>query len=110
MEKSKILYCFKLDEKSATLTKYEIDNYVEKYFTGKPHLVYHHQLDTKYPTNHSVAIENLDKVVHLKIHTFNPDPEKALATMNAYLILKRENAYKDYQRFNELIIHLNKNI
>ncbi len=110
MEKPKILYCFKLDENSATIKRYEIENYVRKVFTGKPHLVYNHHLDAKYATTHSVAEENLDKVVHMKIHTFNPDLEEALAIMNAYLILKRENSYKDYQRFNELIIHLNKNI
>ena len=109
MENDKFLYCFKLDEKSAEITRFEIDNYHERNFYGKPHIVYHHKLDCKYASNHDIMEDNLDKLVHFKVHTFNPDIENAKAIINSELVEKRNKAYNDYQRWNELIIHLNKN-
>lgn len=110
IEQDKILYCFKLDEKTAKISKYEINIYEYKIFYGKEHIVYHHNLDCKYATNHDIAVDNLDKFIHFKVHTFNPKIEDAIAIINSELISKRTKAYDDYQRWDELIVHFNKNI
>jgi hypothetical protein len=45
----------------------------------------------------------------MRILSFNPSMEKALKIANKYLISKREAAYKEYNKWNDLITHLNKN-
>jgi len=104
------LYCFKIDEKNATITRYEIDDYREiTSCNGALKIIYDAKLGTKDPCTHSFSKSNLDKVINLRIHSFNPDIEAALSIANAYLVSKRDEAYQEYNRYNELIIHLNKN-
>ena len=103
------LYCFKIDEENATITKYEIEDYQEVQWAGTTKIIYVASLGTKITTSHSISKSSLDKIANMRIHSFNPDIENAINIANKHLISKRDEAYKEYNRWNELIIHLNKN-
>jgi len=103
------LYCFKIDEEKMTLIRYETDDYREVSYGGVEKILYNANLGAKASSTHVFSKSNLDNIVNMRILSFDPDMEKALKIANKYLISKREAAYREYNKWNDLIIHLNKN-
>ena len=103
------LYCFKIDEEKMTITRYETNDYQEVFHGGVEKILYNANLGTKASSTHVFTKSNLDTIVNMRILSFNPSIEKALKIANKYLISKREAAYKEYNKWNDLITHLNKN-
>lgn len=112
MNENKPLYCFKIDEKNATITKHEIVAYREVIHKGIPKIEYFAKLTDSCKSNykHEFSRYNLDKVNNMRVHSFNPDINNAIAIVNSELVERRDEAYREYSRWNELIIHLNKNM
>lgn len=92
-----------------TLTRYETDDYQEISYGGVEKILYNANLGAKASSTHVFIKSNLDNIVNMRILSFNPSMEKALKTANKYLISKREAAYKEYNKWNDLIVHINKN-
>lgn len=105
----KILYCFKIDELTAKIVRYEITDYEIYKYHGGMYIKFKASLGNKNNSKFEVPFNDLDKIYHMKLYTFNPDYNYAKKIINDDLINRRNSAYKEYDRYNELIIHLNKN-
>lgn len=100
----KPLYCFKLDEHTGKLSKFEVNEYekvcLSKY-TKRCAFFYKHTLGKQTETKYEVYECNLDKFVNWKVHTFNPDVEHVKRIILDALLERENKAQADLDRWQD---------
>lgn len=98
---NKPLYCFKLYETSGKVTTTVIRDYTPKNTGDRKTYIYR---DSITHVKHYVYKSNLDKVVHNKMYTFDPDVNRALNIIENYLSGKYMKAKSEYMRCSHALM------
>ena len=98
------LYCFKVDDATGDMEKYEITDY-EYLDTGNYQYrpVYRFMsVFSSYKCKYSVRVKNIDKYVSHKLFTFNPDTNRAVSLIRKELKRKADAARREMRRYDAL--------
>lgn len=106
---NKTLYCYKLNPVTFNLDKYEIANYMKIEDKNIRYTVNYKNKNGTY-TYAVVWDSDLDTFEHSRLYTFNPNQDEVIKIITDYLVDKRTKAYKEYDKWNTIIHHINKNL
>lgn len=93
------LYCFRLDEDTGAITRYEITEYHEIYRNGKSYLRVNANIGGG-KAFYTVNTRNIDSVFQLKVYSFEDNLEKAVSKFKAYYKHKKHLAEKEIEKMS----------
>ncbi len=108
---SEPLYCFHLNEATGQLRKFEITDYVIKWFGyGVKHQCYSFMLalNERSPYKYNIKTSNLDRYVGQKLFTFDPDINNAIEVIVKTLEKKSLSAKSEHQYCERIIKRIKK--
>lgn len=96
------LYCFRLDEDTGVITRYEITEYHEVkygYRNGKSYLKFNANIGGGKAV-YTVNARNIDSVFQLKVYSFEDSLEKAVSKFKDYYKHKKYLAEKEIEKMS----------
>lgn len=108
MEENGTLYCYRLDEMSGVLSRYEIPSeewtlHKHKWNTERDEYVFYADLGTGSYYKYGVQRRKLDKFVATKLYTFNPSKLHAVTIVAEMLGSKLAKAQKELNRYTKVL-------
>ncbi len=104
------LYCFKLDESTGKIKKYEISEYHfvpnKRGYKGKDTYCFVANFGTIADYKYQVKVEILDKYVAKKLFTFNGEPSYAFKIIKQTVLDKKNKAQQEFGESRALLARL----
>ena len=106
------LYCYKLDELSGEITKFEILEYHFKknaWSDTKDEYCFRADLYERANYPYCVKRNQLDRLVHDKVFTFNPDIDYGVQVIKDTVLDREKTATKELNKYKNLLAKINMN-